>query len=183
MKSVLVLLSVILLVSVSACINSNHDPFSREFNGQSITFRGNLDEAEKVPIYTAEAAKNLIYNQSVERIRLAYVPLIINGTEKNGYFAVDSYELTYKLSVFNKAFRGKIIDIQSFPVNSSEEAASFASPLGPIIFMSGPSNQTAVTVKGNMIILEGKDWSNSSKGYIDLDLATDKLLLVLMEGY
>jgi hypothetical protein len=37
-----------------------------------------------------------------------------------------------------------------------------------------------VTVKDNLITVEGKDLSEVNRNYNDLDLAVDKMLLVLM---
>jgi hypothetical protein len=69
---------------------------------------------------------------------------------------------------------------KSLPINSTDELVS--TDVEPAILLLGPSraNQTGVTVKGNLIILEGKDFSQVNRNYNDLDLVVDKMLLVLM---
>jgi hypothetical protein len=69
---------------------------------------------------------------------------------------------------------------KSLPINSTDEL--IPTDVEPVILLLGPSrtNQTGVTVKGNLITLEGKDFSQVNRNYNDLDLAVDKMLLVLM---
>jgi len=58
----------------------------------------------------------------------------------------------------------------------------FPTSVEPVILLLGPSqaNKTAVTIRDNLITLEGKDFSEVNRSYTDLDLVVDKMLLVLM---
>jgi hypothetical protein len=47
--------------------------------------------------------------------------------------------------------------------------------------MRAGAERTAVTVDGNVVIVEGKDMTEEGRAYTDLDLAADKLLLSLLE--
>ena len=49
----------------------------------------------------------------------------------------------------------------------------------PVIFLTA-SDETSVTLKDNIIYIKGKDFSEVDRKYTDLDLATGKFLMVLM---
>ena len=69
-------------------------------------------------------------------------------------------------------------------LNSSEEISGVLDE-NPTILLIADSNQTAVNVDifNNLITIEGRDMRQLeiNRKYTDLDLATDKLLLTLME--
>jgi len=158
----------------------NSNPFQKEFAGIKINFRANLDEAQKIPVYPDE--KGLIFtllDNNVKEIGIAYIP---NDTE-NAFYAAASYELTFKLTVINKYYFDQVKYIDSIPVNSTEEAFNISNNTRPIIMLLGPSNanSTSVNVNGYLIIAQGKSFGETNeKPYTDLDLAVDKILLVLM---
>ena len=66
------------------------------------------------------------------------------------------------------------------PINSTDEISPNAQE--PVILLLGPSraNKTAVTVDNYLITVEGKSFQETNRTYTDLDLAVDKLILVLM---
>ena len=152
------------------------------FSGYPMYSRAPMEEAVKTTIYPDEQTlKDIFYNDSVYRVRLAFIP----NESINGYYGVVSYGLAVKMPIIIKNKTGKSIIIESFPVNSTEEAKSYSSSRGPIILMLPPwqSNRTAVTVDGYLILLEGKSFDETDGDYFDLDLAADKLVLTLMEQY
>jgi hypothetical protein len=71
---------------------------------------------------------------------------------------------------------------RSIPVNSTDELNS--NPMEPVILLLGPSHadQTAVSIYDFLITLEGESFEEVDRKYTDLDLAVDKMLLVLMEA-
>ncbi len=174
------------------------DPYSLYYEGDERHFRANLFEANKTHVYPNEnAIKNVLLNPEVFKIYIAYFP---NETENANYLA-SSFEITIKLGIvyrhFYKGETGTFKDedgsscmlffedeqircFKSLPINSTHELVP--TPIEPVILLLGPShaNQTAVTVNNNLIIIEGKDFSQIDRNYNDLDLAVDKMLLVLM---
>ena len=174
------------------------DPYSLYYEGDVRHFRANLFEANKTPVYPNEnAIKDVLLNPEVFKIYIAFIP---NETE-NAFYLASSFEITNKLGiVYRHYFNGqagsfKDVDesscmlffedrqvrcFKSFPINSTDELSP--TPIEPVILLLGPSNtnQTSVVVNNNLIILQGKDFSEIDRKYTDLDLAVDKMLLVLM---
>jgi hypothetical protein len=173
------IIAIVAVVLVSGCIGETLTPYQRNFAGVKLTFRGNLDEAVKVPVYPNRTfLKDTLVNNNVQGIGIAYIP----KDGENGFYAVTSYELTYKLTIINKYYFNESKPIRSIPVNSSIEAFSMASPQMPIIMLIGPenTNETMVNVAGSFITVQAKSFEEVNVSYTDLDLAADKLLLVLM---
>jgi len=180
MKKIILLM--ILIIFISGCIET-YNPFQKEFAGIKLNFRANLDEARNVPVYPNETSlRNVILNENVEEIAIAYIPQGNESIENSFYFA-DSFELAYKLTIINKYYFNRAKPIKSVPVNSILEAFSLSSSLKPVIMLVGPphSNSTMVNVTSYFIEVHGKSFEEVNRTYTDLDLATDKLLLVLME--
>jgi hypothetical protein len=174
------LISIILIALVSGCLEP-YNPYQRDFAGNNLNFRADLDEARKIPVYPNETTlRNIILNNNVEEIVVAYIP---NDTE-NSYYLADSFELAYKLTIINRYFFKKVKPIDSIPVNSSLEAFYMSSAQKPVILLFGPSktNSTMVNALGYLIAVQGRSLEEKNVTYTELDLATDKLLLVLMEA-
>jgi len=175
------ILLIFLIAFISGCIeNKLYNPYQREFAGVTLNFRANLDEAEKTPVYPNETIlRNIILNENVEEIGIAYIP----NENENSYYLAASFELAYKITVINKHYFNIVKPIDSIPVNSSLEALSMSSNQKPIIMLIGPSktNSTMVNVVGYFITAQGKSFEEDDRKYNDLDLAVDKILLVLMK--
>jgi hypothetical protein len=174
------------------------DPYSLYYEGDARNFRANLFEANKTPVYPNEnAIKNILLNPEVYKIYIAFFP----NESENAFYAATSFEISNKLGlVYRHYYKGQtenfkdedesscmlfsedeqIRCFKSLPINSTDELVP--TTIEPVILLLGPShaNQTAVTVNNNLIILEGKNFSEIDRNYNDLDLATDKMLLVLM---
>ncbi|NIO44620.1 MAG: hypothetical protein GTN36_03660 [Candidatus Aenigmarchaeota archaeon] len=174
------------------------DPYSLYYEGDVRHFRANLFEANKTPVYPNEdAIKDILLNPELYKVYIAFIP---NETE-NAFYAASSFEITNKLGiVYRHYYKGqtgifKDVDessciaflenrtskcFKSFPINSTDELTP--TPIEPVILLLGPSrtNQTSIVVNNNLIILQGKDFSEIDRKYTDLDLAVDKMLLVLM---
>ncbi len=169
------LAAVFAIILISACVS---DSYRYDFAGQKMSFRANLQEASKVPVYPEESAvKQVLLSPSVQKVWVAYVP----NDEENGFFSVSSFEVGYKLTIIYKYYFGREKPIESLALNSTEGLK--ASENEPVILFITPKSgakQTAVTVENNIIRLEGKDMGEVNRQYTDLDMAIDKMLLVLM---
>ena len=176
MKKIVLVLA--LIIVLSGCIEE-HNPFQKEFAGVTLNFRSNLDEAINVPVYPNNTAlRGVLLSNDVQEIGIAYIP----EDSKNSFYLADSFELAYKLTIINKYYFNVTKPIDSIPVNSSLEALSLASSQKPIIMLVGPpeTSDTLVNVAGYFITVQGESLEEVNRTYTDLDLATDKLLLVLM---
>jgi len=197
---ILVALSIALLYNFFQPSSSVYlkDPYTLYYEGDARHFRANLIEANKTTVYPNEdAIKNVLLGPDVYKVYIAYIS---NETE-NGYFLASSFEITIKMGlVYRHYFTGNVqvykdLDgssclvfteekktrcFKSLPINSTDELVP--TNVEPIILLLGSAhaNQTAVTVKNNLIIVEGKNFTQIGRNYNDLDLAVDKLLLVLM---
>jgi hypothetical protein len=171
-------LILIFIIAFSLCISTN--PYEREFAGVTLHFRANLNEAKNIPVYPdEESLKKVLLNPDVLGIGIAFIP---NETE-NPYYLADAYELAYKLTIINKYYFQRVKPIATIPLNDTTEVFDFASYERPVILLLGPSQTgvTAVTVRGFVIFAEGENFSEVERTYTDLDLAVDKILLVLMD--
>ena len=198
---VAVVFAMIFLISVNI-IHINQGPFKDAYSlyyaGDTRHFRANLFEANKTIVYPNEdAIKNVLLNPNVHKISIAYIP---NDTENANYLA-SSFEITNKLGLVYRSYFTEQPSVfkdddgsscmlffqekqtrcfKSLPINSTDELVP--TDVEPAILLLGPSraSQTGVTIKENLITLEGKDFSQTNRNYNDLDLAVDKMLLVLM---
>jgi len=174
-KTIVALL--VLAVLVSACV-AQPDPYKMNVGGQKMTTRANLEEAAKVPVYPdASTLKSVLLTPDVGVIKIAYIP----ANESNGFYTVAGFEISYKMTIIQKAVFGDYPNIEGLVLNSTDEAYKLASVRSPVILMRAGAERTAVTVDGNVVIVEGKDMTEEGRAYTDLDLAADKLLLSLLE--
>ena len=195
-------LSLIIIAAIALFVAWRYNlfltPYERYYAGDVRHFRGNLIEAAKVPVYPNELSLvNVLLGSDAFKIQIAFFP---NDTENSYYFA-SSFEITNKISII---FRSIIdTDVSTFQSSDGSSCLSFSSgayvrcfksvPINstdeispnvqePVILLLGPSraNKTAVTVDNYLITVEGKSFQETNRTYTDLDLAVDKLILVLM---
>jgi hypothetical protein len=174
------ILLIMLIIFISGCLEKPYDPHQKEFGGYTLSFRADLDEAEKVSVQPNETTlRDVILNNDVEEIGIAYIP----NESENAFYLAASYELAYKLTIINKHYFNMVKSIDSIPVNSSLEALSISTSQKPVIMLIGPSktNSTLVNVAGYLITAQGKSFEETNRTYNELDLAVDKILLVLMK--
>lgn len=174
------------------------NPYQMKFANETLNFRANLEKAVAVPVIPDEnSVRVAILSGNVSKISLSYVP----DEEYNGFYAVDGFEITYKLVIILKHYYGvngylyegenggncmffedtnRNICISHEPVSSENDIISSGSE--PVIFMSA-ANETSVSLKNNTIYLKGnpKYVQDSGNKYTGLDMATDKFLMVLMK--
>lgn len=174
-------------------------PFEKYYAGDVRHFRGNLEEAQSVPVFPSEdAIRSILLDPSVYKIYIAYFP---NETE-NAYYAASSFEIGNKLGIIYKNFFQGNCTVSkeeendgstcllfcltekkcfnSFPINSIDELVP--TDAEPIILLLGSNyaNKTAITIDNYLITVEGNTFSKTDKPYTDLDLAVAKLILTLM---
>ncbi|MBN2203374.1 MAG: hypothetical protein JW700_04285 [Candidatus Aenigmarchaeota archaeon] len=173
-------------------------PYQKFYAGDVRNFRGNLNEAAKVPVYPNESSiVNVLMGPDVYRISIAFFP----NDNENSFYLADSFEITNKLSIIYRSYLGTNVTtykdsdgsaclifypdkhvrcFKSVPINSTDEL--IPTSIEPVILLRGPStaNQTAVTVDNYLITAEGESFDETDRDYTDLDLAVDKLILVLM---
>lgn len=202
LKIFIILVAVIFAIVFLISVNMNQGPFKDAYSlyyaGDTRHFRANLFDANKTAVYPDEdTIKNVLLNPNVYKIDIAYIP---NDTENANYLA-SSFEITNKLALVYRSYFDEQPSIfkdddgsscmlffqekqtkcfKSLPINSTDDIIT--TDVEPVILLLGPSraNQTGITVKGNLITLEGKDFSQVNRNYNDLDLVVDKMLLVLM---
>lgn len=196
----------ILLVAIAAIVlifasrsNLFLTSYQKYYAGDVRNFRANLDEAAKVPVYPNEMSViETLLNPEAYRINIAFFP---NDTENAFYFA-SSFEITNKLSIiFRNIIAVNVSTFQtddgsscllfqpdnyikcfkSLPINSTEELEPTS--MEPVILLLGPSraDATSVTADNYLITVQGESFEEIDRKYTDLDLAVDKMLLVLME--
>ena len=193
---------IIIIIAVFLVI-SNPDimltSYQKYYAGGVRNFRANLGLAADVPVLPDEKTLvDVLLSPDVYWINIAFFP---NETENSFYFAT-SFEISNKLTIIYRNIIGSQISpfqtedgstcilfqpsrnvrcFRSLPINSTDEL--LPSPIEPVILLLGPShsNTTAVTVEGSLITLEGESFNETDRDYTDLDLAVDKMLLVLMD--
>lgn len=194
---VAVVIAILVLVKISGFLNSPYEMF---YEGDVRNFRANLIEADKVPVYPDESAiKNVILNPEVYKIYIAYFP---NDTE-NPYYLASTFEIVNKLGmVYRHVFKNDTVGtykdsdgssclvfysnrktkcFKSFPINSTDELVPTDIEPTILLFGSEDANRTTVMVNNYLITIEGRASAKKDELYSDLDLATDKMLLVLMK--
>jgi hypothetical protein len=168
------------------------------YAGEARHFRANLFEANKTSVYPNELAiKQVLLSPDVYKVQIAYVP---NASE-NSYYLAATFEITNKLGLVYRqnipetpqVFKDtdgsscllfyetkKTMCFRSVPINSTDELVPTS--VEPVILMLGPSqtNQTRIEVFDSLISLQGASFDESYRNYNDLDLAVDKMLLVMM---
>jgi hypothetical protein len=204
MKKIVIVIPVVIVVFLLLLILSNPNIFltayQRYYAGDVRNFRADLNEAEKTPVYPSEAnLKSFLLNPEVQKIHIAYFP----NEAENSFYLASGFEITIKLGIVFKHLMGvetqtfededgssclifypnkQVRCFESVAINSTDELSP--SPEEPVILLLGPShaNQTAVSVYNFMITLEGESFEEVNRTYTDLDLAVDKMLLILMEN-
>jgi hypothetical protein len=202
-KKILAIAAIIVFVIILSIILSNPEfhltPYQKYYAGAVRNFRADLNEAEKVPVYPSEdTLRNILFNPEVYKISIAFIP----NESENSFYLADSFEITNKMIIIYRHYMGDEVQtfededgssclifypnrqvrcFKSLPVNSTDELNS--TPTEPVILLLGPSyaSQTAVSIYDFLITVEGKSFQEVNRTYTDLDLAVDKMLLVLME--
>jgi hypothetical protein len=195
MKKILIVLFLVILIS-----GCTQNPYQKEFAGQVFNFRANLFEAEKVKVFPNESSvKQLLLDENLGIVTIA----MPNVERKAGFYAVAGYEIAYKLtSIYKTIYQGfgdvhafitkdnytclyfddtkKTICIGKKLFDNLNETSPREKEVVIVLLGEGFVEDTRIEVEGNRIIVQGKSFSEEKRTYTDLDLAADKLLLILM---
>lgn len=142
-------------------------------NGQTVGFRADLREANKVLVYPNEGILYYeLINPLVQNVTIAYKP----GNEKeNALYLVNVIETINKLTFKYKTRFDYVPNFNELvPIESYENLPGKIQ--NPIIVFVPPSysNETAIRLEeGHVIFIKAKN-------YKDFDLATVKLLMVVL---
>ena len=165
------------VVVCSACVGQ-HNPYRHDIGGTATTFRADLDKASLVQVLPDDGSlRELLLGPNVKKIVVGFVP----DERFNGFYTVAGYEISYKMVLIQSTWWGEAPPMESVVLNSTEDAYRLADPYTPVLVMMGGSNTTAVTVDGNVVLIEGKDMTEKNRFYTDLDLAVDRMLLALLK--
>ncbi len=192
--SIIILGSLFYLSLISP--QNQKNPYQMKFANETLNFRADLNKAALVAATPDDQTiRNAVLSRNVNRIKVSYVP----DVRYNGFYAVDSFEITYKLFIIFKYHfgtngyiyagdsgencmffeeTGKRICILSEPIQSENDIKAGNAEIA--IFLSA-ANETSVSLNGNIIYVRGKPDYESNGKYTGLDLATDRLLLALMK--
>ena len=202
-KLILLAAAVMIFVAIVFILDSGEkeglvDSYTLYYDGDYRHFRGDLLEASKIEIIPNEdAIRQILLNPEVFKIHIAYIP----DDAENAFYLASSFEITSKLSLaYMHYFTGDVSTFEdtdgsscllfyydrqtrcfnSLPINSTDELVP--TPIEPVILLLGPShtNKTQVAVEDNLITIEGSDFTEIGRKYTDLDLAVDKMLLVIL---
>jgi len=145
--------------------------YTWNYHENMITFRADLREAKKVPVYPYETALfNEINSQLIQNITILFKPA---SESENPYYSLEEFEIIMKLNLLFKRI-GISPGIKANTTDSYENI--FGKIQNPIVVLVHPkyANETSVTVTPNHVIyIKGK--TNR-----DFDLATTKFLMVAM---
>jgi hypothetical protein len=137
-----------------------------------LTFRIDLREADKIPVYPVEGVVNTeIMNPLVKNITIAFIP---STPQENSYYAVEAFEIATKLYYGYRTLEYEIPNFTAINISSYEGLSGKIQ--NPIIVLVGPlyANETAVVADpGHVIFIKAKKLQ-------DFDLVTEKFLLAAL---
>lgn len=176
LSKILIFAVILSFISILVMISLKYKPvYTVYYKGKAYTFRQDVKAAEKVPVYPNEkTVRNLFWDYKIKNITILYNPNI----NASGYYNVEAFELTYKISqiymsayplIIQKNFGGE--KIYSYDNITREEGV-----LKIILIPPPVANDTYVRVGGNKIFISGKT-------YKEFDLATIKTILSVMGNY
>ncbi len=193
-------LLIISILLISGC--TTQEKYTIIFNGVELHFRGDLNRAVEVPVFPHEKLiPKMVLNKEIEKITIA-----IPNTTSAGYYAVAGYEIAFKLTfIYNSIYSpfsnpeilekgnytclyykdfNKRVCIGKFIFNDEKEIKRTQdNEIVLALLGEGFANSTEIILnpEDGIIFIKGKSFSLEDRNYTDLDLATDKFLLVLFE--
>jgi len=139
------------------------------YQGRPFYFRDDVKEAKRIPVYPDEkTVYEMFWDPNFTNVTILFKPL----PKGNQYYSVESFELTYKLSIIY-AMNGYKKQFTAEEINSYDNIRTHDNILKIALIAPAYTNQTHVEGKDNVIYIHAKD-------YRDMDLATIKTILVAM---
>ncbi len=176
-KPILITIIIIVLLSGFLYLTIKNKPITQVKHHRSIfTFRDNVRDAEKIKVVPDESQLNkAFWNYRMTNITYYYAPL---DARTNGYYKVEIFELTNKLTQMYNT-RRPIIIVKNFDaeqITSFENITREDEVLKIIFVPPGLANETYIRVGGNRVWIYAKN-------YRDFDLAVIKTILTAMRKY
>ncbi len=191
----------ILLVFSQYYTNEKKEIHEMRYGNLLLHFRADLRKAANVPVIPSETVvRKMLLSENLHKVTIALPDVKFHA----GYYGAAAFELSFKLTVIYNS----LYSMFSHPKVFEKENATclyYADSLkeiciGKIIFSNirelkakkgeviiallggGYANTTSVRAfpEKNLILVEGRSVNETGRGYTDLDLAVDKLLLVLI---
>jgi len=164
----ILIISLILLVLI--VYKLSYKPITKiNYFGRIFEFRDDIKLAKKVRATPDEKAiHNLFWNESLKRITIVFKPI----ESQTGYYAVEAFELSNKLSLMY-LLNGRKIGFESENVTSYENITSNQNELKIILIHPLLTNKTLIEAKDNLVFVFARNER-------DFDLATIKLILIAM---
>jgi len=184
-RTILILIIIFLIFLIYNLYNYFKPVKTIYHKGIKYEFRRDVKESDKIPVYPDESwLHDLFWDIKIENISILFKPM---DPTTNGYYSVEAFELTYKLSMMYKTipyligragtqtqpvFLSKNFNAQ--PIENYENITRENDVLKIILVPPGMANDTYVRAGGNKIFIYGKNFR-------DFDLATIKTILVAMD--
>ena len=177
---------VLLIIAAAAIVNYYLAPkpiTSWDYRGNTVNFRVDLREADKVPVYPHETGVYLdIMHPLVQNITIAFKDA---GSSENPYYVVEEFEIINKMRIAYGYILGTktesgYIASQDIPTFNAIEVSSYENLPGkiqnPIIALVHPvyANETSVRNEGHVTVISGKTPH-------EFDLAVAKFLMVILD--
>jgi uncharacterized protein YpmB len=145
--------------------------YSIRYDGEILSFRADLREASKIPVYPSEEILyRALINPLVENVTIVFVP--VEG--ENAIYVVNAFEIVNKLYfAYQKIKIGP--NFNGVNLTSYENVELYGKIQNPYIVLIHPrfANETSVRLKDHTVFISGK--SNE-----ELDKATVKFLMVAL---
>ncbi len=170
MKKIFYVLIIVLLIFLLVYLYSYFKPVtSIIYKGQIFTFRDDIKAANRIKVYPDEKTiHDMFWNPNLENITIIFKPL----EKGSGYYMIESFELTYKLSAMYM-LNGMKKNFNALQMSNYENITGSENVLKIVLVHPQLTNKTSVEGRDNVILIHAKD-------YRDFDLATIKTILVAM---
>lgn len=186
LKRIILILIIIFLIFLVYNIYDYFKPVKIIYHkGYRYEFREDVKEADKIPVYPdEEILHKLFWDIDIRNISILFKPM---DPRTIGYYQIEAFELTYKLTIMYKTIpytmvrRGSQVqpvfmskNFNAQPIETYENITRENDVLKIILVPPEIANETYVRAGGNKVYIYGKDFR-------DLDLATIRTILVAMD--
>jgi len=184
-KKIILIVFIFILIFLAYYLYDYFKPVKIIYHkGQRYEFRYDVKEAYRIPVHPDESLlHDLFWDTDIKNITILFKPM---DTTTNGYYQIEAFELTYKLTFMYRTIPYTIARIDSQvqpifmskkfnaqPIETYENITRENDVLKIILVPPGIANDTYVRAGGNKVFIYGKDFR-------DFDLATIKTIMVAM---
>lgn len=142
------------------------------YRGRPFVFREDVKDAKDVEVHPNETViHDLFWDPEITDVIIYFKPL--EGTnDGHGYYATESFELTYKLSLLY-SLENLYRDFNATTINSYDDIPFSPTTLSIALVHPDLTEKTSVEADGNKLFIHGDDQRN-------FDLATMRAILIAM---